>query len=72
MPDSEHKPLPDIEETAESNPKIDVGQIREAQALLRELREQGLSRPEYGIVSPYERRPAHVRQVVHRERPAST
>lgn len=52
---------PDAETIAEGNTKIDIGQVREAQALLEELRRQGLVRPEYEIASPYERRPLRSR-----------
>ena len=61
MPDSEGshgvRPIPDVEDTAKVNPKVDVEKAREAQILLEELRKQGLSRREYDIASPYERRP---------------
>jgi hypothetical protein len=46
---------PDVERVAETNPKVDITQIREAQALLAELKQQGLVRPEYEIASPYAR-----------------
>ena len=53
----EHPAVPDEKRAAEDNPKVDIEQVREAQALLEELRRQGLVRPEYEIASPYERRP---------------
>ena len=53
--DARHTPT--VEELAESNPQVDVGQLREAQELVRELRREGVGGAEYGIVSPYERRP---------------
>ena len=56
-PNGAGKPIPSIEEAAKSNPEVDVEKVREAQVLLEELRKQGLSRPEYDIASPYERRP---------------
>ena len=46
--------------------KVDVAQVREAQELLRVLREGGLSRPEYGIVSPYGKKPVGERKNVRR------
>lgn len=56
------RPIPDAEDVAKTNPKIDVDQVREAQTALEELRKAGLSRQEYGITSPYERRPLRVRR----------
>jgi hypothetical protein len=53
--------IPNAEEAARSNPKVDVDQLREAQTLLEELRKKGLAGPEYDIPSPYERRPRRVR-----------
>jgi hypothetical protein len=50
-------PLEDIDEIAARNPKVDAEQLREAQTLLKQLRDEGLERPSYGIASPYERRP---------------
>jgi hypothetical protein len=46
----------DVEKTAESNPNVDAGKVRETEAALAELRRAGLTRQEYEIVSPYERR----------------
>ena len=48
---------PDTDRIAERNPGVDVGQLKEAQDLLKELRTQGVSGPEYDISSPYENRP---------------
>lgn len=48
---------PTVEEAAKDNPQVDVGQLREAQELMKELRREGVGGPSYGIVSPYERRP---------------
>lgn len=53
----EDKPVPTIDEAAAVNPRVDVETVREAQELLEELKEQGISRPGYDIASPYERRP---------------
>jgi hypothetical protein len=50
--------IPSVEEIAKNNPEVDVGQLRKAQELLKELRREGVDGPEYGIVSPYERRPS--------------
>ena len=49
---------PAVEELAKTNPQVDVGQLREVQELMKELRREGVSGAEYGIVSPYERRPS--------------
>ena len=63
MPDSDSedgrgvRPMPNLEDAAKANPKVDVEKAREAQILLEELRKQGLSRRGYDIASPYERRP---------------
>lgn len=54
-------PLQDVDEVVARNPKVDPRQLREAQTLLKQLREEGLERPSYGIASPYERRPLHRR-----------
>jgi hypothetical protein len=56
------RPPDPAEKMAEVNRNVDVGQVREAQALLEELRRQGLARPEYEIASPYERRPVRLRR----------
>ncbi len=61
-PNGGGKPIPGVEEAAKTNPKVDVEQVREAQVLLEELRKQGLTRPEYDIASPYERRPLRTRR----------
>lgn len=49
--------IPDPGEVAERNPAVDIKQLREADRLLDELSKHGVTRPEYDIASPYERRP---------------
>ncbi len=44
----------DIDEIISNNPKVDAGQVREAQLLVQELRKQGLGRPEYNLTLPYQ------------------
>jgi hypothetical protein len=44
----------DIDEIITNNPKVDAKQLREAQALVRELRKLGLARPEYNLAMPYQ------------------
>jgi hypothetical protein len=65
MSDSEHhertRRIPDAEHAAKTNPKVDVEKVREAQVLLEELRKAGVSRQEYEISSPYERKPLRAR-----------
>lgn len=48
---------PDVEKIAKENPRVDVDRIREAQRLLEKLEKAGVTPQEYGITSPYERRP---------------
>jgi hypothetical protein len=48
--------IPDVEELAEGNPKVDVRQIREAYEMLKRLREEGVPGPRYGIASPHQGR----------------
>ena len=65
MSDSEHheqtRPIPDVERLARTNPSVDVEKVREAQILLEELRKAGVARQEYGISSPYQRKPLRAR-----------
>jgi hypothetical protein len=55
--ETEKKHVPDLDEAAKNNPKVDGDQIREAQELLREIRRDGGGGPTYNIDSPYERGP---------------
>ena len=50
---------PTVKELLKQNPRVDGGQVREAQKLLKELRRDGNLGRGYEIVSPYERRPVH-------------
>jgi hypothetical protein len=47
----------DAAKIAETNPKVDLAEVRRAEELLKELRKQGVSKSEYDVVSPYDRRP---------------
>lgn len=60
MPDSDSRRRK-TEELAKGNPQVDVDQLREAQDLLEELRRAGVSPQQYGINSPYQRKPARTR-----------
>jgi len=48
--------VPDIDELANANPKVDPHEIQKAGELLKHLRDEGLSRPTYGLASPHARR----------------
>lgn len=50
-----------IEELAKKNPLVDVELLKEAQALVKEFRKQGLGGPEYDIEPPYGSRPSRSR-----------
>jgi hypothetical protein len=50
------RPVPDIDELAKTNPKVNAAEIHEAGELLKHLREKGLTRPTYGLASPHTRR----------------
>jgi len=50
-------PISDVKKVAETNPQVDVEQLKEARALLGELRKGGRRQREYGITSPYARKP---------------
>jgi hypothetical protein len=45
-----------FEALARQNPLVDVDQLRQASALVKELRQSGVTSAEYHIESPYERR----------------
>lgn len=49
---------PAVEALAKTNPQVDVGQLREAPELVKELRREGVGGAGSGIVSPYGRRPS--------------
>lgn len=53
--------VPSVEDLARNNPKIDSAQVREVQALLDLLKQEGVPRRSYGIASPHERRSGTVR-----------
>jgi hypothetical protein len=46
-----------IKKLVDQNPKVDAKQLKEGRALLKHLEREGVGKPSYGIVSPYERRP---------------
>jgi hypothetical protein len=47
-------PAVKAEEVARTNRNVNLDQIKEAEAVLGELRNQGLARRGYGLSSPYE------------------
>jgi hypothetical protein len=49
--------IPDVRKAAKKNPQVDVKQVEEAQSLLEELRKTGRGHREYGLGSPYARKP---------------
>ncbi len=63
------KSAKEIDEIIKQNPGVDADKFREAQELLGELRKRGLTRPEYDLVPPYERRPVRRREEVAEEAP---
>jgi hypothetical protein len=66
MSDSRHTLDPDA--LIKSNPRVDGDQFREAQVQLRRLREQGISKPGYGIQPEHERAPIVREPGVHGKR----
>lgn len=59
----------DVEEVAKRNPPVDVAQLREAQALMEDLRKHGLNKPGYNLTSPYETQAPQRRKDMERHRP---
>lgn len=45
-----------IEEMARRNPKVDLAQLREAEAAMRELRARGVTPPTNSVRTPYGQR----------------
>lgn len=45
----------EVESLARGNPAVDADQLREAQRLLKQLREGGVSPRGYGIAPPHQR-----------------
>ena len=45
----------DVEKIAVTNPKIDAEKLAEAIKIARALRAQGVSGPEYKVISPFRR-----------------
>jgi hypothetical protein len=46
-----------IKKLVDQNPKVDAAQLKEGRALLDLLEREGVGKPRYEIVSPYERKP---------------
>jgi len=46
----------DLQRLVETNKRVDIAQVLEAQRLLLDLRREGVGGPSYGIESPYVRR----------------
>jgi hypothetical protein len=46
-----------IKKLVDENPNVDGEQLEEARALLKRLEREGVGKPRYEIVSPYERKP---------------
>lgn len=46
-----------IKKLVDQNPNVDARQLKEGRAMLKRLEREGVSKPRYEIVSPYERRP---------------
>jgi hypothetical protein len=53
-----------IKKLVENNPNVDEKQLGEMRKLHDELEREGISKPRYAIVSPYERKP--LRQTAQR------
>lgn len=45
----------DIETLAKENPNVDKRQLEEVLKLLQKLRDRGIKRTEYSLISPYSR-----------------
>src|SRR4051812_47418910 len=60
--DTKSAPQIDVDDVAARNPNVDLRQLHEAQAVLRELRAEGVARATYSIGSPYERAGRLMRQ----------
>lgn len=50
---------------AKTNPRIDVAKLKEAQAVLRDLRRQGAEESKYDLASPFDRRYSQERRARH-------
>lgn len=46
-----------IKKLVDENPSVDGVQLREMRALLKRLEREGVGKPSYAIISPYERKP---------------
>jgi hypothetical protein len=46
-----------IKKLVKQNPNVDAAQLREGRAWLERLEREGVGKPSYEIVSPYERKP---------------
>jgi hypothetical protein len=46
-----------IKKLIDQNPNVDAKQLKEGRALLETLEREGVGKPRYEIVSPYERKP---------------
>jgi hypothetical protein len=46
-----------IKKLVDQNPNVDARQLKEGRALLKRLEREGVGKPRYAIISPYERRP---------------
>ena len=51
-----------IGKLAKKNPLVDIDQLREAQALVKEFRKDGAGKPQYDIESPYGSRPTRAKR----------
>jgi hypothetical protein len=48
-----------LKKLVDENPNVDGDQLAEMRTLLKRLEREGISKPGYAIVSPYERKPLH-------------
>jgi hypothetical protein len=55
--------VPDLRKLAKANPRVDLTQLKEADALLRQLRRKGIGPREYDLASPYGHRPLRRKEV---------
>jgi len=58
MPNDDKKMDP--QEIAKNNPLVDLEKVNRAQDAIRRLRRAGIERSEYGLGSPYARKPQTV------------